>query len=96
MIGLKRKVIIHWSQASESGTDSETSKAHFCDWSVDDALLAELVQQAFRNLRQNWSHTYIRVTVFRTDLVGTVIAGDFLAQNEDRFVTEHFFLHSRV
>ncbi len=47
-----KKASVHRSQASESGTDSETSKAHFCNWSVDDALLAELVQQAFGDLRK--------------------------------------------
>jgi hypothetical protein len=38
----------------------------------------------------------MRVTAFLTDLVGTIVAGDFLTENEDRFVTEHLFLHGCV
>lgn len=91
------KVFIHRSQASETCTNSETGKAHFCNWGVDDALLAKLVQQSFCHLREyNQLHTNIRVTVFLTDLVSAIIAGDFLTHNEDLFVAKHFLLHSRV
>ena len=51
-IYLEKKGFIHRPQASETGTNSDTSKAHFCDWSVDDALLSKLVQQPFRYLRE--------------------------------------------
>jgi hypothetical protein len=34
-------------QTSQRSSDSHTSESHFRDWSVDDSLLAEFVQESF-------------------------------------------------
>jgi hypothetical protein len=35
------------SQAGQSRSNSQTGKTRLCDWSIDDSLFAELIQQTF-------------------------------------------------
>jgi hypothetical protein len=86
---------LHWPQSSKTSTDGQTSKAHFCDRSIDDAFLAKLVQQAFGNLHKspvNMKPSRIVITY----LVGTVVARDLLAHHKDSLVPKHLLLHCRV
>lgn len=40
------------SESSESGTNSDTGEAHFCDWCVNDTLVAILLPETTRDLRK--------------------------------------------
>ena len=127
----------HGTEACEGGADCEACEAHFCDGRVDDAVFAELVEEALRDLRDKHvlgsiSHrrattslsasrrgrgcdrvmTLSRVEWFAelavrnpangtereraTNLVGTVVPGDLLAEDEDGLVPQHLLLHRGV
>ena len=48
-----RRDVVHWSQTSEGSTGSQTSETHLGNGSVDDALLAELVQETLGDLERD-------------------------------------------
>jgi hypothetical protein len=40
----------HWSETSKGSADCKASKTHFCDRSIDNTFLAELVHEIFCDL----------------------------------------------
>lgn len=43
--------LANWSQTSECGTNSNTSKAHLRDWCIDDTLVTIFLPEATRYLK---------------------------------------------
>lgn len=47
---MKVRKIVHGAEAGQRGSGGQSSESHLGNWSINDTLLAELVQQSFCDL----------------------------------------------
>lgn len=80
-------------EAVHGGSNGDSSKAHFCDWSIDDSLVSILFPQPSGNLIcrklehsdnfASWNHAKESQNYF----IGTIILGHFFTHDKNSFVS---------
>lgn len=80
------------SSATEGSSDGHTGETHLGNWSVDDSVFSVLEQESI--VAEN-KRSYLAKETSR-NLIGTIILGDFLADQNDAFISFHFLVHRHV